>query len=358
MTKAHIVVVGAGVIGLTAALQLSQDYDVTVLATHLPGDWAVDFVSPRAGAHFRPTPVNSEQDAFENTLMRESFDKFKQLSDADKSSGVSFVPAEEYFDSELSGKDRDMFAAWPGFRLFETSELPGGTVKAGLTYSAWVLNSPVYLKWLQAKAGENGAIFARETLSAIPEAVSVASQHRKDLPCPDVVVNASGSGFGDAACFPSRGQFILISNEYDKTISHHCGDGNATVVIPRPLGGGTVIGGTKEHNNWSPYNSDAAIHEILQRVAAICPDLLQPAPGVPDSKPELHVQEAYIGRRPMRKGGLRLEREIVELTETTDDGLGSKKRDLCVVHCYGAGPSGYKISWGAAARVFDLVQNR
>lgn len=183
--------------------------------------------------------------------MHETFDKLKQVSETDKASGVAFIPAAEYFDSELSDQDREMFSSWPGFRVFEQRELPkSGSIKAGLTYEAWVLNSPVYLAWLQKKAEEDGVVFVRETLTALPEAVFVATKHRGDMPPVDIVVNASGIGFGDAACFPSRGQFILIENTYDKTISHHCADGHATVVIPRPLGGGTVIGGTKEPNNW------------------------------------------------------------------------------------------------------------
>jgi hypothetical protein len=195
--------------------------------------------------------VSNEKDAVEHLFMRETFDKLRHISQTDKSSGVEFIPAVEYFDSELSEKDRHMFSSWPGFRVYEQSELPeGGAFKAGLTYEAWVLNSPLYLKWLQKKAEEAGAVFARETFTALPEAVFVAKRHRPDLPSAQVVVNASGVGFGDAACFPSRGQFILIGNTYHRTISHHRADGHATVVIPRPLGGGTVIGGTKEPNNW------------------------------------------------------------------------------------------------------------
>lgn len=182
--------------------------------------------------------------------MHQTFDKLKDVSESDTSSGVEFIPAVEYFESDLSAKDMEMFSSWPGFRILEPSELPKSSIKAGLTYDAWVLNSPVYLKWLQKKAEDNGVVFARETLTAIPEAVFVAARYREDLAPPEIVVNASGIGFGDAACFPSRGQFILIENTYQRTISHHCADGHATVVIPRPLGGGTVIGGTKEPNNW------------------------------------------------------------------------------------------------------------
>jgi D-amino-acid oxidase len=85
------------------------------------------------------------------------------------------------------------------------------------------------------------------------EAVSVFQEKIQESEKSDIraVINATGRGFNDPDSFPSRGQFIIVSNQCDKTISHHWADGSSTVIIPRPLGGGTVIGGTKEPNNWS-----------------------------------------------------------------------------------------------------------
>ena len=111
--------------------------------------------------------------------------------------------------------------------------------------------------------------FIRARLNAIPEAIFIdrenrskyhynkdgvshpdEAEERQEDSEPIAIINASGLGFNDEKSFPSRGQFIIVSNEYDKTISHHRVDGSSTVIIPRPLGGGTVIGGTKEPNNW------------------------------------------------------------------------------------------------------------
>ncbi|KAF7559900.1 hypothetical protein G7046_g4248 [Stylonectria norvegica] len=346
--------VHAEVIGLTCALELTKcGHHVTVLARELPGDTGIDFASPKAGAHFKPTPVTNEQEAFENKLMRESFEVFQKIARNESAAAVNFVPAVEYFHRELHEEDLEMFKTWLDFRILSATELPADDgIASGLTYSAWVLNSPVYLAWLKTKAEQGGAVFIRETLTAIPEAYFLAGQCRNDIPTPSVVVDASGRGFGDPKSFPSRGQFLLLSNEYNRTVSHHAADGNSTVVIPRPLGGGTVVGGTKEPNNWSSAISAAATEEILARVSRLCPDLLQSDPGLP---PGLRVKEAYIGRRPMRKGGLRLEAEDLEIAQTEANGYDNTTVELKVVHCYGAGPSGYKISWGAAKRVCQLI---
>jgi D-amino-acid oxidase len=57
----------------------------------------------------------------------------------------------------------------------------------------------------------------------------------------------------------------------------------------------------------------------------------------------------------MRKGGLRLEKEDSSFAFLQPDGFKTKTKPLKVVHCYGAGGSGYKLSWGAARRVVELV---
>lgn len=55
MAPQRIVVVGAGVAGLTCARMLSEaGYSVTVVAKHMPGDYDVDYASPWAGANYLP----------------------------------------------------------------------------------------------------------------------------------------------------------------------------------------------------------------------------------------------------------------------------------------------------------------
>jgi glycine/D-amino acid oxidase-like deaminating enzyme len=47
MSKCHVVVLGAGVTGLTSAVFLSEaGYTVTVIAAHVPGDKSIEYTSP------------------------------------------------------------------------------------------------------------------------------------------------------------------------------------------------------------------------------------------------------------------------------------------------------------------------
>lgn len=53
---ANIVVLGAGVSGLTSALCLARlgKYSITVVAKHMPGDYDIEYASPWAGADWVP----------------------------------------------------------------------------------------------------------------------------------------------------------------------------------------------------------------------------------------------------------------------------------------------------------------
>ncbi|THU76773.1 hypothetical protein K435DRAFT_878738, partial [Dendrothele bispora CBS 962.96] len=87
-------------------------------------------------------------------------------------------------------------------------------------------------------------------------------------------------------------------------------------------------------------------HEILRRVNRLVP------PGTYPTKVEdLDLVEDITGIRPGRKGGLRVEREVLPI-KLGDSG---HKITLKVVHAYGMGGGGYKYSAGVGLRVAELV---
>jgi D-amino-acid oxidase len=189
--------------------------------------------------------------------MRETYQELEKIARENPDAGVDFVPAIEYFDVADATSflaEENGYTEWPGFRILESTEYPSkhNSIQLGVTYRSWILNSPVYLQWLQMRAEKRGARFMKAELTDMQHAVSLyrESQLRESKAGIIAVINASGRGFDDRDSFPSRGQFIIVSNQCDETISHHWSDGSSTVIIPRPLGGGTVIGGTKEPHNW------------------------------------------------------------------------------------------------------------
>lgn len=55
------------------------------------------------------------------------------------------------------------------------------------------------------------------------------------------------------------------------------------------------------------------------------------------------VLRDIVGRRPTRKGGMRLEKEMLS-------------HDCRVIHAYGLGGRGYELSWGVAEAVLKFVE--
>lgn len=135
------------------------------------------------------------------------------------------------------------------------------------------------------------------------------------------------------------GQTCLVSNSCDRNITQFNADGSWTFFIPRPLEGGTIVGGTKEVNDWTSTPRPETRAQILENAAKAYPPILGP-------EGKFNVIRDIVGRRPFRKGGLRLEREPME----------RNLKGRFVVHAYGAGGSGYALSWGVAEEVVNLVQ--
>lgn len=73
-----------------------------------------------------------------------------------------------------------------------------------------------------------------------------------------MVVNATGilasklGGVEDKNVYPTRGQTILVRNSCSKMYfrsSKRLGE-EPTYIIPRAFGGGTILGGCRQPDNW------------------------------------------------------------------------------------------------------------
>ncbi|KAI2764155.1 hypothetical protein DTO012A8_9517 [Penicillium roqueforti] len=283
--------------------------------------------------------------------MRQTYQEFEKIAKHHPEAGVDFIPAVEYFDTADATSflaEENGYTTWPDFQILDPTQYPPQypSIQLGVSYRSWVLNSPVYLKWLQTRAEAQGTRFIRANLTDLEQVVSVYRENtsQDEIDHVSAVVDASGRGFNDPDSFPSRGQFIIVSNHGDRTISHHWSDGSSTVIIPRPLGGGTVIGGTKEPNNWSEDIDDASTEVILKRVRILCPEMVdEQADGLAATN-GFDVKQVYVARRPMRHGGLHF--------------VLKPGNPLPLISCYGAGANGYKISWGLAGKVDEFFSGR
>jgi D-amino-acid oxidase len=230
--------------------------------------------------------------------------------------------------------------AWFAKYMRDFKEIPGSKLPpnyfAGAVYESIMVNVPQYLRYLQQTAVSKGANSIRAFLPtdaglavAFPEARKLLPAHLQKV---DAWVNATGLGartlVPDSAMFPIRGQTIIVKGEAARitTIEDKSPtDPKVTYVLPRPGSGISVLGGTKEPDDWRGEPDDETTKQILERSKQWAPELLTGKDG------GFEVVEACVGFRPGRRGGPRIEIEV----------LGKRGVDEVVVcHAYGHAGAG------------------
>jgi D-amino-acid oxidase len=150
------VILGAGAIGLTTALELSTRYpnsNITIIAKHLPGDRSVDYCSPWAGANWLSVAMDGgRQEGWD----RVTYEKFGELADGKgNETGINKVPIRAWFDRDMEdagvlsvegeGKGKIWYESLTGLRFLE-EEKPEGSV-FGFECGSFVVDVQKYLPW-------------------------------------------------------------------------------------------------------------------------------------------------------------------------------------------------------------------
>ncbi|CAJ2500536.1 Uu.00g033890.m01.CDS01 [Anthostomella pinea] len=341
----HIVVIGAGVIGLSSALRiLSEGHAVTIIARDFPSSFEtidataqINFTSPWGGAHNRLVPPSDPAAAREHRMALKTFAHMRALHARHPEAGITFMKGVEYIEAPdatyraLTAERARAELGMEGFRLLAEDELPEG-VTWGCEYDTWCVNPMVYCTFMLRRFAFHGGKILKRDVRDPAEVFGM-----RDLAAPvDALINASGNGFGDPNVFITRGQTCLVSNTCPATVTRQNADGSWTFCVPRNFEGGTIIGGTKEPDNWDPNPSLEVRERLLSSFAATYPQILDSQGG------KYTVMKDIVGRRPTRRGGLRLETEIT---------AGKN----CIIHAYGLGGRGYELSWGVAEGVAELL---
>lgn len=304
---ARVIVVGAGVVGLSCAVRLlERGHQVSVVARDLP----LETTSSAAAALWYPYRAYP----FERVTAwaATTFTELSSLA-SQEGTGVSLVPGTEVL-RRGTGTPPWWSSAVPSLQP-ATDLLPG--YDAGWSFTAPVAEMPVYLRWLLGRIEELGGIVTRMALNALPDLAPV-------------VVNASGLGArllgGDGAVLPVRGQVLYVDQVgLDRWWLDSAGP---TYVVPRSTD--IVVGGTEEEGSWDPAPDEALAKDILARARELVPALRG---------------AKVLGHRV----GLRPARATVRLEEV-ETANGNR-----LVHCYGHGGAGVTLSWGCADEVASLV---
>jgi len=165
-------------------------------------------------------------------------------------------------------------------------------------------------------------------------------------PPPAIVVNCSGLGsvalVGDDTLIPARGVTVVVepTTPVSGFVSESpTGDGRELAYILNRGRGRLTVGGTYHEGDWSRTAPDAEVAALLDRAAAV-------VPAVAGAK----RLRQWVGLRPVRAAGIRLEAEAVPSGKPGGAPAGT------VVHNYGHGGGGVTVCWGCAADAVRLVE--
>ena len=307
---ADVIVLGGGIIGLTAATRLRErGADVTLWSPVEPRDT----VSAVAAAVWYPTRTAFDPRVLE--WARATYEHFRRQA----RDGVPGVLVRETRNLERDGSEGEPWWAAGAGRV---RYLPiGAPWTREVRFEAPLVEMDVYLPWLRERFERSGGRVERRRAERLEDALAEAP----------VVVNATGLAAGalcgDPDVFPVRGQIVLVANTGVHTSVRDQGE-PGTYVHPRTRD--VVLGGTWEENVWTTTPNPAIRDAILERCLALVPQLA----GAP-------VVGEKVGLRPARRGGPRVEAE--------------KRPDGTVVHAYGHGGAGMTLCWGCADDVAALA---
>ncbi|OBA22470.1 nucleotide-binding domain-containing protein [Metschnikowia bicuspidata var. bicuspidata NRRL YB-4993] len=344
-----VVVVGAGVIGLTVALRLKQQFkniDVTVAATFLPGDLDITYTSPYAGANWQSFALNS--DWRQQQIDAEAYHEFGLLA-ADPRSGIWRKKNRLYYTQ--TGLDREHgntgnLVPWhepfSGGRRLSPEELIPGTVY-GREFDGFVVSVPTYLPYLVQRCLELGVVFKRvPKITDISDARLVHSSGRPAqlvVNCAGLLASEIGGVDDPSRNYAVKGQVLVVRNAV-ANVQIVCGfdrPDEELYVFPRKEGG-AIIGGCFYVDNRDPAEDKQLTQRILARALQYLPELVDTS--VHGNPGYIDVVGVNVGLRPFREHGPRIEKDA---------------RKPWLIHGYGAGGGGYQGSYGFAKEIVALV---
>jgi D-amino-acid oxidase len=350
----RVLVVGAGVSGLTTALCLRRKgCVVTVIADQ----FAPQVTSVVAGAlwEWPPAVCGSHQD--ERSLTRSKawaatgYSIFRELS-AKPGTGVYFRPVNFYFKkpvAQLPGDFRKMnefkdkvdgFVHDPKL-IGEHGINPALGLRDAYQFLSPTVDTDVYMRWLLAEAREaRVTLLQRHVSGALADQVP---ELRREFDA-DWVVNCSGLGARELAnddVYPLRGALVRLLNDFTPPLrtahcmSHDDTSGEPFFIFILPRGENRILlGGIAEPNQWEKdihLDNYAPIREMFRRCVEFLPSL---ASATLDA-----AEPVRVGLRPVRRQNVRLDREGT----------------LPLIHNYGHGGSGVTFSWGCAEEVAEMI---
>ncbi|KAJ9419949.1 hypothetical protein FOXG_15614 [Fusarium oxysporum f. sp. lycopersici 4287] len=281
------IVLGAGVVGLTTALEIKRQYpssNVLVLARDFPGDSPPIYASAWAGGNWISSATdNGPQEEWD----RVTYLKFKELVTTHPECGIEAMDLRSIYEDDIENVDllsQVTQKIWydqlvGGIKWLPKEELPQGT-NFGFEVSTFVIDVQKYLPWLQAEATRLGIEIRR----AIIDDLSDIPRH---FPNTSTIFNCTGlgsltlKGVEDHDVYPAKGQVYLVEappggiSKMSFRSSQRLGS-HSTHVFPRGMDGGVILGGCRLNGDSNPQFDEAIGQGIKERCCALVPELGRP----------------------------------------------------------------------------------
>ena len=315
MTPSTVVVVGAGVSGLSTAICAAEGgLDVTVVTEELPGQTTSAVASAMCG------PVIDRGDDPIVDWERVTIAEMVALAASDPVSGVHVetgLLADRQAGPPPPVARSDLPALIPAAR----DELPTGYA-SGVWATLPLVDMPRYLDHLQRRLAAAGGVIEQRRVSDLTELVGSVGQ----------VVNCTGvfarTLVPDPEVHSSWGQHVVVQNPGITGFFMEA-PGRPTWAAYWAHGERVVLGGIAAPDEWSRTPSPEVAEGIVARCAVVAPWLR-----------DATVLECQTGLRPARS---RPRLEVVSM------------RGGRLVHNYGHGGSGVSLSWGCAREAVRLL---
>jgi D-amino-acid oxidase len=313
LSEVDVLVVGAGVVGLTTAVRLAE----SGLRVEVRTEHAIDrTTSIAAGAIWGPFLTTEDE-----RVLQWGADTFATLAAlaATPDAGVSMVSGIEAARHQMS------MPAWalplPQSRPCDIDELPSGYV-SGWRYCAPVVDMPIHMHYLINRFTAAGGKLA------VGHVTSLTDLADKDT----IVVNCTGwrarDLVPDPSVIPVRGQLVIVDNPGIEEFFAEFGEEEELLYL-LPQGDKVILGGTVEPGRTDVTPDADAADGIVGRCAAVVPSLAKAV-----------VQSHRVGVRPCRPS-VRLEHTVTK---------GGH-----LIHNYGHGGSGVSLAWACADEVVQIV---
>jgi D-amino-acid oxidase len=316
----QIVVVGAGVSGLTSAILLAEaGWPVRVWAAAMPQQTT----SAVAGAVWAP-PRPAERAAMTLDWTGHSLRVFRELAE-DPGTGVRLAPALAVGELAENAATSSAAELIPDLRPADPADVPEG-FGVGFRATVPMIDMPQYLDYLNRRLTAAGCQIEAREVRSLADAADAAP----------IVVNCAGLGAGaltgDDTVRPLFGQHVVLTNPGLRQLFLELNSGPEwTCFFPHPQR--VVCGGISVPGRWDTTPDPELTERIVQRCRRIEPrlgdaEVIETITGLRPDRPSVRVESEPLGRA---RGGARC------------------------IHNYGHSSNGVTLSWGCARDVVRLV---